>query len=428
VNHAAVTLHQQTDRKPGGKTYTYWVLRWSGPDGRRRGARLGPVKKLSKRRAEQLRRQKELELGMNPGRDTPARAPLLESFAEAYVSARASELKPGTLELHEQTIRYLIGFFGAARRLDAINRPEARAFKTALANGQLAHVNEKKKRKQDKNLTTATIDMHIRNARTIFNHAVADDVLLLNPFDRLAETQPATREWHYVGLEEFAKLSDAATKPWQLLLALARWAALRRGEALNLRWHNIDWTNSRLTVVGTDAWDVKNKEARVVPICPELHELLLEAFEAADDGQAMVVPPVTVVVQNTSRDFGVLCRRANVPRYNKPFHTLRKSCLTDWAARFPMHVVRAWAGHSDISTTATYYLQISEADYVRAATERSDTDLPRNCHETPNSTQNQDKTANATDSQTTEKKGLMKKAGERIRTADVQLGKLAFYH
>jgi integrase len=339
------------------------------------------------------------------------------------VSARASELKPGTLELHEQTIRYLIGFFGAARRLDAISRPDARAFKTALANGQLAHVNEKQKRKKDKNLTTATIDMHVRNARTIFNHAVADDVLLLNPFDRLAETQPATREWHYVELEEFAKLSDAATRPWQLLLALARWAGLRRGEALNLRWHNIDWTNNRLTVVGTDTWDVKDKEARVVPVCPELHEVLMEAFEAAEAGQAMVVPPETVVVQNTSRDFGVLCRRANVPRYNKPFHTLRKSCLTDWAARFPMHVVRLWAGHSDISTTATYYLQVSEADFTRAATERSDMGLPRNCHETPNSTQNRDKKTNATDAQTTEKKGLKKKAGERIRTADVQLGK-----
>ncbi len=406
MNHAAVTLHQQTDRKAGGKAYTYWVLRWRGPDGRRRGERLAPVKTLSKRRAEQLRRQKELELGLNPGRNTPARAPLLESFTEVYVSARASELKPGTLELHEQTIRYLVGFLGAARRLDTISRQDARAFKTALANGQLAHVNEKKKRKKDKNLTTATIDMHVRNARTIFNHAVADDVLLLNPFDRLAETQPAAREWHYVAPAEFERLFDAASKTWQILLALARWAGLRRGEALNLRWHNIDWTNNRMTVVGTDAWDVKDKEARVIPVCPELHELLLEAFEAAEEGQAMIVPLGTVVVQNISRDFDVLCRRANVSRYNKPFHTLRKSCLTDWAARFPMHVVRAWAGHSDISTTATYYLQISEADYIRAATERCNAVLPRNCHETPKPAQNRDAESNATDAQPTEKKGL----------------------
>ncbi len=42
-----------------------------------------------------------------------------------------------------------------------------------------------------------------------------------------------------------------------------------------------------------------------------------------------------------------------------------------------MHVVRAWAGHSGISTTAMYYLQVSEADFVRAATERVDIGLPR---------------------------------------------------
>ena len=93
----SVSLHQQTDRKAGGKAYTYWVLRWRGPDGCRRGERLGVVTNLSKRQAEKLRKEKEFELGMNPGRSIPARAPFLRAFVDDYLKSRKSEVKPGVL-------------------------------------------------------------------------------------------------------------------------------------------------------------------------------------------------------------------------------------------------------------------------------------------------------------------------------------------
>jgi integrase len=51
---------------------------------------------------------------------------------------------------------------------------------------------------------------------------------------------------------------------------------------------------------------------------------------------------------------------AGVVRYAKPLHTLRKSCITDWAGHPPAHVVREWAGHSDKNTTDRYYLKVSE--------------------------------------------------------------------
>ena len=423
MNTPSVDLHRQTDRKASGKAYTYWVLRWRGPDGRRRGERLGSVNKLSKRQAEKLRKKKELELGMNPGRNVPARAPQLQAYVDAYLEARRNEVKPGTLELHEQTTRYLIGFFGASKRLDTVTRQDVRAFRTALAAGELAHVNERNRK-----LTAATVDLHLRNARTVFAHAVTDDVLLFNPFDRIAATGAAAREWHYVSSSEFAKLFNSASRPWQLLLALARWAGLRRGEALNLRWHNIDWDNNRLTIVGNKDWDVKDKELRVVPMCPELHALLLSSFELAEERQPLVIPAGVVPVQNVSRDFGVLCRRAKVPRYNKPLHTLRKSCLTDWAARFPMHVVQAWAGHSNISTTATFYLQVSETDYEKAAAEQMGADLPRNLPRLAKTDEKPAENEDAADSQPAASQELTETAGDRIRTDDVQLGKLAFYH
>ncbi len=63
----------------------------------------------------------------------------------------------------------------------------------------------------------------------------------------------------------------------------------------------------------------------------------------------------------------VVCKRAKVTAYAKPFHALRKSCITDWAARFPAHVVKEWAGHADIRTTLKYYLKVSDGDHRKAA-------------------------------------------------------------
>ena len=95
--------------------------------------------------------------------------------------------------------------------------------------------------------------------------------------------------------------------------------------------------------------------------------MLLKAFEDAEVGANLVIPAGSVVVKNVSRDFSVLCRRADVMRYAKPLHTLRKTGLTDWSRRFPAHVIAAWAGHASIETTQQFYLKVSESDYERAA-------------------------------------------------------------
>jgi hypothetical protein len=111
---------------------------------------------------------------------------------------------------------------------------------------------------------------------------------------------------------------------WQLLLGLCRYAALRQGEALNPRWRNIDSANNRLRVISQEEWNAEDRDARVLPICPEFHDLLLAAFDGAEEGQQRVIPAGMITVKNISRDFGFLCRRAGAdsplrPRRCLPF-------------------------------------------------------------------------------------------------------------
>ena len=164
-----------------------------------------------------------------------------------------------------------------------------------------------------------------------------------------------------------------------------------------------------------------------MPISPELHSALLKAFEEAKDGADLVIPTGSIVVKNVSRDFSVLCKRANIERYAKPLHTLRKSCLTDWAGRHAAHVVKEWAGHSSIQTTDAFYLKVSEVDYEAAANQNFG-DSSQN--ETQLVTQLDDLEAKKEKPEilSSDFSDTYTKAGDEIRTHDVQLGKLTFYH
>ncbi len=408
-----VTLSRQKS-----KGHTYWCLRWFTSNGKRRGETIGRVDRMSKRQAEKLRRVKEIELGINPGRRDVSRGPELEAFLEVYFAARKGELSTGSLELYRRTADLMTAFLGKTVRLDTITRADARSFKAAVASGEWRSTG-----KQRVIPKPATVDQHIRHARTILNHALADDLVLFNPFDRLSTTTPVARDWPYVAPEEFACLVEATpTISWRLLLALARLAALRRGEALNLPWDKIDWSASRLEIISREDWDVKDKQSRIVPVCPELRELLLTAFEGANEGEPRVIPAEGINVRNIWRDFGVLCKRAGVPRYSKPIHSLRKSCIRDWAARHPAHVVKEWAGHSDLNTTDRYYLQVPESEYVRAARTRLAPVVTQPVTQPGKNEAESNTKKNADESQVSASQELSETAGERIRTADVQLG------
>jgi integrase len=66
------------------------------------------------------------------------------------------------------------------------------------------------------------------------------------------------------------------------------------------------------------------------------------------------------LVNNVLRRFQTLCRRAGAGPYT--IHELRRSCITNWAKKLPIHVVQQLAGHSDIQTTRRFYLSVQSQD------------------------------------------------------------------
>ena len=50
----------------------------------------------------------------------------------------------------------------------------------------------------------------------------------------------------------------------------------------------------------------------------------------------------------------------------KTINDLRRSCITNWARKLRIDVVRQLAGHADINTTKKYYLSVQEEDIRKA--------------------------------------------------------------
>lgn len=89
-------------------------------------------------------------------------------------------------------------------------------WRAAMASGKIV-LNRK-----DQKIKEASVCIRVRNAKTAFNHAVREDLIMFNPFDRLkGNAAELDKDWKYVTLEEMDKLLDVYPNwDWKLLIAL----------------------------------------------------------------------------------------------------------------------------------------------------------------------------------------------------------------
>ena len=338
----------------------YWQAFYYDSIGRRKAKSLGPKKKLSRRQAKVMCDRLAAKLCLNPARADARHSPALENFLNRYIDNR-TDIKPATKDLYEQTKEYLLMFFEGDVRIDRIPRTMAADWRAAMASGKIV-LNRKGKKNAE-----ASICIHVRNAKTMFNQAVQEDLIIFNPFDRLkGMAREPDKNWKHVSPEELDKLLDACPSwGWKLQIALCRLAGLRRGEALNLTWPDVDWEHHRLTVIAE-----KTSRQRVVPIEPKLYQLLLDAFAQAEEGENRICP---ISRHGLWRNFQVYRKRAGLEKWKDAFKVMRRNCETDWSQVYPQYVVSTWLGHG-IEVSARHYLQVPEELYDKvAATNKAQT-------------------------------------------------------
>lgn len=347
-----------------------WTVRWFGTNGERYSKDL-KTKKLAERYARDLRSQ--IEIG---AQDRPTRI-TLHDFIGEHLKVMCGQVAYATLADQKRALKLFEKSIGGSIKLHQIRPRQAEAFVAA----RLAH-----------NRAVATVNKDIRTLRRVFNLAINPRGYVAegqNPFTGIKERKASRKSIHYVKIEEYESLLNAADKLWwRALVAVAYGSGLRRREILNLTWMDIDFEEQQIRVepknstAHTIEWEPKDHEQRVVPMSDDATQLLadLQAESKVGFPYIFITPRRFALIKkheatghwharseeinNLSRDFDVIQRRANVRRCT--LHDLRRSAITNWAQKLPIQVVQQLAGHSSINTTRKYYIAVRPEDIALA--------------------------------------------------------------
>ena len=396
-----------------------WVVRWFGTDGKRY-----QVKAESKQDAESIQAEKLAEFDASPiSRNAPRKVTLGEfiaEFVQLRIGPRGQRLSAASLEESRRSLDRLATFLGRNVRLANITKADATRFVASLRNAT-------RPRRPKQKISAATVNKITRTLKAAFSMAVGQlEYIKVNPFMGIRQDKVAESPNRYVTPAEFKALMIASAtfneirrsgslekidsaKPdvasrlrrgveevdaqrmwWQVLVALCYTAGTRLNEAINLTWADVDFEKDAVRVIAKpeigdlQGWRPKDVDSRIIPIPKLTVDLLTKAQAVANVCNPYVLIPTARlerikaakengawnengrVINNVQNRWQRLCREAGIT--HATVHDLRRSAITNWAHRLPIHVVKELAGHANIATIQRYYLAVT-GDDMNAARE-----------------------------------------------------------
>ncbi len=202
----------------------------------------------------------------------------LAGFTAAFVSRRV-EVKPNTLIRWRRAITNLTAFFGGSRSLRSLTRSGVRDFRQNLLGEGYAE---------------ATVRRECGVVRQFLNDALERGLVDSNVFKQkeipVSVNSNQERVAYNTRETSEAVLGACPDAEWRLLFALSRFAGLRYpSEHLALRWSDVNWERSRITVRSPKTEHHRDGAQRIIPIFQELRPYLEEAFEQAQPGAEFVI-------------------------------------------------------------------------------------------------------------------------------------------
>lgn len=354
----------------------YWKAVWKDPrTGKRSSKSIGSKPDMSRRQALVACR----DMGAKFTAQASGEAVRLSKWLELYADLR-SDVKHATRKTYRECGRYLLAHFESDPKIDEITRADAAAWMAGMSKGTLTErlnalerfeavsSGAKRIRYAWRLPKLATVRRHVRAARTMFLEATRQDRIPFNPFDRLTGTPPSVEKtWAEITPANLGRILEACpSSGWRALFALARYNGLRLSEALSLNWGDVDWGGNRIRVNQRLETETTKQAFRITPLeparCPTGMTVLLGGYlEAARAGSVRVCDGVGP--NNVDRDARGIIRKAGIPAYAKPFHTLRKNRISEVALEYPQGVVEDWFGH-DEEVSKRHYQRVPEELYA----------------------------------------------------------------
>lgn len=399
MSHVHVQLIKRKRKLPSGKSSTNWMLRWFTADGRPQHESLGRTDRVKAKDAKAARAERESDLNNGRAlRNRPQRITLAKYLADDRKSMEGT-VRGSTLIEHKHASNHAIAALGETIELTEVGFVEV---------GKItAHL-------RDKGRAPATVKKTLGTLRAAFNRALKRKLVHENPFSDLRMPKVEARSKRIFTTAEADAMIAATDDPWwKVLIRTAITSGLRKDELLNLHWSDIDESANTITVQpkGAEAYDIGGRSYstwawfgkascsyRVIPIADETVEAL-QRLRLKSGGSPYVfiglrrlaqiqrhltdgkLPLKFDLVPNMLRDFrriqakaeaamNATCPAGQPVRWKVgSIHDLRRSYCTIMAYHVPLHVLKQWAGHSDIKTTSDFYLGMASGqdDQARRA-------------------------------------------------------------
>ncbi|MDQ3299972.1 MAG: site-specific integrase [Myxococcota bacterium] len=218
------------------------------------------------------------------------------------------------------------------------------------------------KNEDGQTLSASTIRSVVTTLRQV---AKANDVPLAVVLgDSLKQKRRRTRPKALQCIEDVRALVRSCTDPWfKVAAAIACYCGARLGEVASLRWRHIGHETITIALSWEGPLKARYEDdeeaARVVPLAPELAQLLEEWREqthGGPDDRVVLVGgkrPLKEGHDDVAQKTRSACKRAGLTPLT--FHSLRASYATVVADQgLPLPQLQALLGHVDATTTAIY--------------------------------------------------------------------------
>ncbi|MBW2083086.1 MAG: site-specific integrase [Deltaproteobacteria bacterium] len=223
---------------------------------------------------------------------------------------------------------------------------------TIVGNIKPADLENYQAKRKLQGIADGTIDHEIGKAKTMVfkafdNNMVSGDTLRAFKKIKKLVKRNADARTRVLSSEEFERLLQYSPPHLKAILSTAYYTGMRRGEILGLTWDKIDL---KKRLIHLNASDTKDREARTIPICEKLYEVLRTIPRAIHDPHVFLFKGRPVKDIRTA--LRKACKQAGIEygRFAKSgfvFHDLRHTFNTNMRkAGVPESVIMKITGHS----------------------------------------------------------------------------------
>ena len=329
---------------------TRYYVRWRDEYGKYHDEPAGTTLKAAEALKNRLERERSAGTLKPPNERKPkTKPPTLAEYYEMWMEAKRGALKESSVVSYEHTFRNHILPALGEKRLDDLRPSNIQEWVNGL-----------------EDLSPATIGRAYRYLRSCVKQAVASGVTENDPCRARAIMLPRVphEEPDFLTPGELRTLLDASPEPERSLFAVLAYSGLRLGEALALRWRDVDFEMNAIKVlraysVHGGIQDPKTASSRrAVPLIPILAEILVPQRGKPDSllftkGQLPIDP------SNARKVFNDSLERAGLKHVT--LHSLRHSYATVMiASGASIKALQRALGHASANMTLNVYAHLFE--------------------------------------------------------------------